>query len=99
MFATLTHQNETELLQDFHLLVAGSCSDDCSGGKGPGMRSGGAGYGDPETPGRAPVLPEYAGDAAEPDFEVDMAEAIVAARRTEFAALSDLNDSANWESA
>jgi hypothetical protein len=30
------------------------------------------------------------------DVDAEMAEAIVAARRTEFAALSDLNDSAEW---
>jgi hypothetical protein len=38
-----------------------------------------------------PVPPTDAGDT-----DAEMAEAIVAARRIEFAALSDLNDSADW---
>lgn len=45
----------------------------------------------------APVLPEYEPESPDADFEADMAEAIVAARRVEFAALSDLNDSADWD--
>jgi hypothetical protein len=44
----------------------------------------------------APVLPEYEAEPADPDFDADMAEAIEAARRVEFAALSDLNDGAEW---
>ena len=38
-------------------------------------------------------LPENEG---EPDFGTEMAEAIVARRRREFEALSDLNDDVSW---
>jgi len=44
----------------------------------------------------APLLPENEPEGSDLDSDEDMAEAIVAARRTEFAALSDLNDTAPW---
>jgi len=44
----------------------------------------------------ASPLPEYQADATDLESDEDMAEAIVAAHRAEFAALSDLNDGAKW---
>lgn len=62
------------------------------------MQSGRSTYSQPETTDITPVLPENAPDGAGSEFDTDMAEAIVEARRTEFAALADLNDLADWES-